>query len=1116
MEVKRLERGMYVRCPVADFEDPRNFITGKIIETDDFTENVSVAFLDPFGFRNYYENIPEKAELPYEYVKRCTLHRESYVMYRGGRYTILSTLKEDEWYYYYLKEEFTDKVIKVREDAVDAPFNGGRISPAEQLRSYEFQNPAWYFGRSIVSKTVKVLDNSVFGFKELAGCKIFLKEHQLKTIMRCLQEKNCRVMLADEVGMGKTIEAASVLKVYLLHNSNKKILIAVPRPLVAQWRTELLIKFEIIPGQNINDNYVQLIAEEDIENHINTRWDFVIADEAHKLLANRRLYTYFHSLSKRTENILLLSETPVQQKKEAYLELLQLIMPDKYDQFSPDDFQALVDKQKSITKSTYLVLQDFDDYIDNIADAIENGENPSHNEECTDLFDDVINGLKRISKLIEDDGFKSILSEIDIDSADYGKSAIQEALLYICENYQLEKNIIRNRRRYMEEDLPKRTVREIEYTLNPDKNTYEHTTYQAIVDWISGQEISSVDFEKYYIPLLTAFFSSSWAFNKEIQMQKNKGLAVDPDVEENAKEWLNAEEWMLKELDNVLAEPYNYSSRILSIVDFIDQEIYGEKVVVFTNYAETFEKYGHVLQTYFGEEKIALFNKNMDEEELELSIYRFQNEDECKILLCDETGGEGRNLQGADFVIHIDLPWDANAIEQRIGRLDRLGRPVDKDVCSVVIYAKETLEEELYNFWNKGLNIFTKSLSGLEIIMNEINESIIHAVTSDFRYGISNAISEIIESSQKMEKEVREEQHFDSAAFIYATLNQELKRLLRYYTSNENELFANTMMGWASLAGLKGHFNKDGIVRFNESSFSIKSAENSMLIPPNWMEYINRTSNAFSRRIRELYEERTGKKDATGSREIVGTFNREIAIENDYLHFFAPGDEVFDCIVDNAMNSYKGTCTAIALEADFEWRGIVYTWNLYPNEQILLEKGIPLTAIRQYKSYISVDQISTAISTQKYEHVPVDKVLKLLETISKDSTSHIQKDVVHLGRRTAKTDSLHIKERYGCANIDWFRQIYPEDKWASFVSTSMKMAKNQVKEKMKASNNLKLAAASIEQTLNAEVAQAKFFGVDVGEIEQKKQTYETVLEALRTTKVELEAAAFVMVRKTHD
>lgn len=1111
-----MERGMYIRCPIAEFDDPRNFIVGRIIQVDDFTENVTVAFLDPFGFRNYYENIPEKAELPYDYVKRCTLHRESYVIYRGNRYKILSALKEDEWYYYYLKEEFTDKVIKVREDVIDASFNCGRISPAEQLRSYEFQNPAWYFGRNVVSKTVKVLDNSVFGFKELAGCKIFLKEHQLRTIMRCLQEKNCRVMLADEVGMGKTIEAASVLKVYTLHNSNKRVLIAVPRPLVAQWRAELLIKFEITPGNNVNDNYVELIAEEDIEKYINSRWDFVIADEAHKLLANKRLYTYFHSLSKRSENILLLSATPVQQKKEAYLALLQLIMPDKYDHFSIEDFQTLVEKQKNITKSTYLVLQDFDDYIDNIADTLEDGENPLENDDCTDLFDDIQNGLRRISRLIEDEGFDKVLSEINLESEDYGKGAIQEALLYVCENYQLEKNIIRNRRRYMEEELPHRTVREIEYELNPDKNTYEHTTYEAIVDWISGQEISAQDFEIHYIPLLTAFFSSSWAFNKEIEQQRKSGLAINQNVEENAKEWKSAEEWMLEELDNVLAEPYNYSSRILSIVDFIDQEIYEEKVVVFTNYAETFEKYGQVLRAYFGEEKIALFNKNMNEEELELSIYRFQNDDECKILLCDETGGEGRNLQGADFVIHIDLPWDANAIEQRIGRLDRLGRPADKDVCSVVTYAKETLEEELYNFWNKGLNIFTQSLSGLEIIMNEINESIIHAVTSDFRYGISNAINEIIESSQRMEKEVREEQHFDSAAFIYATLNQELKRLLHYYTSNENELFANTMMGWASLAGLKGQFNKNGVVRFNENSFSIKSAENSMLIPPNWMEYVNRTSNAFSRRVRELYEERTGNKTSTGGREIVGTFNRELSIENDYLHFFAPGDEVFDCIVDNAMNSYKGTCTAFALEADFDWRGIVYTWNLYPNEQLLLENGIPLTAIRQYKSYVSADQVITPISTQKYEHVPTDKVLKIIDAVSRESTSDIRRDVVHLGRRSVKTDGLHIKERYGCSNVDWFRQAYPEDKWINFVSASMKAAKNQVKEKMKASSNLKQAAASIEQTLNAEVAQAKFFGVDAGEIEQKKQVYQTVLEALRTTRVELEAAAFVMVRKTHD
>ena len=54
MEVELLERGMYIRCPIAEFDDPRNFIVGRIIQVDDFTENVTVAFLDPFGFRNYY------------------------------------------------------------------------------------------------------------------------------------------------------------------------------------------------------------------------------------------------------------------------------------------------------------------------------------------------------------------------------------------------------------------------------------------------------------------------------------------------------------------------------------------------------------------------------------------------------------------------------------------------------------------------------------------------------------------------------------------------------------------------------------------------------------------------------------------------------------------------------------------------------------------------------------------------------------------------------------------------------------------------------------------------------------------------------------------------------
>ena len=112
----------------------------------------------------------------------------------------------------------------------------------------------------------------------------------------------------------------------------------------------------------------------------------------------------------------------------------------------------------------------------------------------------------------------------------------------------------------------------------------------------------------------------------------------------------------------------------------------------------------------------------MSPDELELNTYRFQNEPGYRIMLSDESGGEGRNFQKADELICIDLPWSANTLEQRIGRLDRIGRDKTKDVVSVIVYANDSVEKDLADIWNKGLNIFNKSQSGLEIIMNDIDE----------------------------------------------------------------------------------------------------------------------------------------------------------------------------------------------------------------------------------------------------------------------------------------------------------------------------------------------------------------------------------------------------------
>ena len=143
-------------------------------------------------------------------------------------------------------------------------------------------------------------------------------------------------------------------------------------------------------------------------------------------------------------------------------------------------------------------------------------------------------------------------------------------------------------------------------------------------------------------------------------------------------------------------------------------------------------------------------------------------------MLSDESGGEGRNFQNADIVIHIDLPWNANTLEQRIGRLDRIGRQGGRPVVSVVPYVEETLDEDLLHVWSEGLRIFVESQSGLEIIMNEIDEKILRSVSEDLKYGLSNMLPQLMEDMEKLKKTVKLEQHFDTAAYQYQSLNQQL------------------------------------------------------------------------------------------------------------------------------------------------------------------------------------------------------------------------------------------------------------------------------------------------------------------------------------------------------
>ena len=1118
--------GMYVRCPIIDVqfpETPRTFVTGKITSINETLETARVKFEDPFLYRAYFDFIPTEAEFAFRQISHCTVSKNAVVQYRKANCSVVTNYKDENGFYtYWLQNESTKEYFEAQESRLTVPFLAGSSNPVDQLRRYEFQNPCWYLGRQVVLRTMNVLNNSIHGFRELAGSKIYLKAFQLDTIMRCLQSSPCRYMIADEVGLGKTIEACSILKIYLSNHSNQNVLIAVPQSLYAQWNSEMLFKFNLYPGTGPNNNRISLKSFDELKSDdFLSDWDFVIVDEVHNYLSDPVEYECVHQLSKNAENILLLSATPIQQRETEYLNLLRLVLPNKYDHVSLKEFTTLVEKQAKIAKSIHAILDEIDTIQNElIPEILEDGEDIHNNEDLEDEFVAVFDEFDVITDLIQDQTLKEMIDQLDTSKEDLGIFDIQVIVSYICDNYQLERNIIRGRRAVLgvypkdqEGEFAERQLNALPYTADHDHIFYEYNAYQQLIDWvIENQKGKDDDFLNETLkPVLTAFFSSPWAYAEKVNQNKT---IFGEEIVKSARRWVRDENDTLKDLGNVLDEPESHPSRLIQLLSCIDNNYSDKKIVLFTNFEKTMDRYYEVFTDFFGEEYVTRYSRTMKTDEAEFNVYRFQTDPKCQILFCDQSGCEGRNLQIADIIVHIDLPWEINEIEQRIGRLDRLGRDVEKSVISIVPYLKDSFEEQLFDFWDGGLNVFRQSLSGLEIIMNEIDTQINQTLLTDIEYGLKDLIPQLTDQAKKMREIVEREQVFDTAAQRYKPLYRQLALLLHNYQFNNNDLLAGTMMSWASLAGFStvSRARESKLVEFNENVFSVKAAQNTLLIPPDWTEYMSKKQNELAIKVQRGIEERE-VNTVHSNRSIVGTFDRDVAIKNDYIHFFAPGNEIFDCIVNNAMQSYKGRATALAAQSTINWKGFVYTFSIEPNERILLDNGLSLLSLSTFRNYLatSVQVIPVPLATHDVDSKVFLREYERLVQMGYFKAAH---GVEHLGRRGKKGGFLDIKDKYNASNIDWFKRVYQEDQWINLVNESAKKARTIAIRRFESESRLKDAMEMINSLLSSAEASERYYKNQNNlQIEDMRKNYELILKSIKSPKIILESACYLWLVK---
>ena len=1068
--------GAYYRCPIVlddeDKDHPRLFALGQLIEYNELADAGRVMFHDLLGSKAYYTDIVANNVFSTPILTRCEAMPGGTVEGSWGQGTIISRIRsgDESLPYWYNIQLRNGKYVTACETELKIEYSQMNFPPEKQLLSYEFQHPSWFFNHMKVSQNRHLIENAIYGFDILAGCRAFLLPHQVSTVARCFETRPIRYMLADEVGLGKTVEACSILKILKSESLNFRTLIIAPGALVSQWKNELRYKFDtsaaissplanvcILPLEKIASSTKALYAP----------WNLVIVDETHRLLKNDSWYDAVLSLSRRTGNLLLLSATPIQDRNEEYRRLLSLLQPEQYAEMPAERFSWLVKKQKRIQKLVNQQLGRLDRY-----------------DEYKEIIHD---NLQDIAEILTDPAYTRMVEKINLESEDAGLAQVKNAVAYVCENYRLERRVIRNRRQAITGKMASRTLSEVSYKPLTNNETYnEAGAIQATLAFLNANGSDDESFvQTVAIPLLSALFSSPWAFNSALEK-----LGIDDRIlRSTAKEWLTQanNEHMLADvaLDE---DPDLIKGRLLRAIDYIEQETDtfsspDSKIVVFTAHTATLHEFVNLLSARMQQRdlQVVAFSADMDREDLDDSVYQFQNNQACRVIVCDETGGEGRNFQNAERVIHLDLPWNANALEQRIGRLDRLGREPDKDVNSVVFFTEETVEEQLFHIWRDGMKLFNQSLSGLEIITGELNNLIIEALSKDYYNGLTNAFDDILDEADNMRESVEDEQLFDIGATLYRPLSDGIDSVLAQYSAHDDSLFVKAMLGWGGQVGLESERpTSDGLIEFREDRFSVNAAKQSLFIPPYWSRY----SNA-SIMLRE------GK--------ILGSFDRKTAALREDILFFAPGDAVYDSIITNAVGCSRGRCSAIQIQGDYLYDGLVFFYDTQPPVDALIDAGVNLELLARYRMYLPLEQIIVTIPlTSASKTISEDLVIETLINAN-------YKKAEHLGRRSSRRGTISPLEKFIIQT--------PPEKWEPLIKSAVTMANRCAVKKLVERSDLKTVRKEMQRLVNGRRAESIYFERSEDEVDLLDNQMQLVFQALKNTRPVLDAVCFLRVRK---
>lgn len=640
------------------------------------------------------------------------------------------------------------------------------VDPIDVLVAHGNESPWFYNCREPFVRSMTEQRAASRGMHGILSSVVEIYEHQVEVATRVLRDTRQRYLLADEVGLGKTIEAGFVIRQYLLDHPTGHVIVLTPPLLRRQWISELRLKFLIDDFPNA---FISVLSHDDSDSwrKDSTRPDGVtqprenagllIVDEVHHLAAlsggdgdATAAYTRLARLASAVPRVLLLSATPLLHNEQTFHAMLHLLDPDVYKLDDIEGFRTRIRNRQALGNAFFTFKPDIPPFLVREKVATLRAMFPE-DQELQTLLDAV--------------------ARIDADPA-ATRHAITAARVHISEAYRIHRRLLRTRRSdATAEQFPVKgrrrptvlTAARPGDALQDWLNDWRYYVRSTIDDHESPTRASmrgalAVLAERAtHAPLLTAaarFRLEPTAANArlaELSGAETTALAGWP-VDETEVEILRHGTELKADDESPVA-----------VADFIRTS--RRKTVLFASFTGTAVFFRDALISLLGADAVASHLATAPPAVVDEELDRFKSSPDTLVLVCDRSAEEGRNLQFAGHAIHLDLPWSPNRLEQRIGRLDRYGRgaPIPAHVFSA---ASGTTAKAWRHCLANGFGIFDDSVASLQYAIEALMPELLDALLDDGPDGLT-AISETLPQRLATERAaVAEQDALDTIEFV--------------------------------------------------------------------------------------------------------------------------------------------------------------------------------------------------------------------------------------------------------------------------------------------------------------------------------------------------------------